>query len=168
MIWLAAVPLLLVLALLQSAVLRQLPFLDGGVDLLLLAVLCWNLLDPEDGLIWAFLAGFFADLFTGGPPGLTPIAFLLAGFLVGHLHGRLRTDSPPIVMAITLGGTILAQLSLLLLLLISGRTIDPGYAFAYTILPTAFLNTVCSVPVYLLLRSLHRASRPPAKTAAEE
>jgi rod shape-determining protein MreD len=168
MIWLAAVPLLFFLTLLQSTILRQLPFLDGGVDLLLLAVLCWNLLDPEQGLIWAFLAGLFADLFTGGPIGLTPIAFLAAGFLVGYLHGRLRTDSPPILMAIALAGTVIAQLSLLAMLTVFGRSIDPGFAFAYVILPTAFLNTVLSVPVYLLLRRLHRVSRPPAKTAVEE
>jgi rod shape-determining protein MreD len=168
MIWLAAVPLLFILALLQSSVLRQLTFLSGGLDLLFLAVLCWNLLDPEEGLIWAFLAGLFADLFTGGPPGLTPIAFLLAGFLAGQVHGRLRTDSPPLVMAIALFGTVISQLALLALLIALGRTLDPGYSLVYVTLPTVFLNTLFAIPVYLPLRWLHRITRPPAKTAVEE
>lgn len=168
MAWLLAVPLLFLLALLQSAVLRQIPFLDGGLDLLLLVVICWNLLDPEEGLVWALLAGVFADLFTGGPAGVTPIAYLLAGFMIGQLHGRLRTDSPSVVMAIALFGTVIAHLALIALLMLLGRTMDAGFALAYITLPTAFLNTLCAIPVYLLLRRTYHGIHPPAATVAEE
>jgi rod shape-determining protein MreD len=168
MIWLLAVPLLALSALVQSAVLRQIPFLSGGLDLPLLIVVCWSLLAPDQSLGWAVLAGAFADLFTGGVFGATPIAFLLAAYTIGQLHGRLQTDSPPVVMAITLFGTVLAHLALILLLILTGRTIDVGYALAYITLPTAFLNTLAAIPVYLTLRRLHRTTRPPGVAAAEE
>jgi rod shape-determining protein MreD len=156
MIWAIAVPLLAVLSLLQTTVLRHILLLDGNLDLLLLAVLCWSLLRPEEGMLWAVLAGFFCDIFTGGPFGVTSIAYLFAAFCIGFLHGRLRTHSPIVVMAIALSVTILAHLTTVALLVVFGRTLEVGYLLMYVTLPTAFLNTLFSVPVYLALRPLHR------------
>ena len=160
MIWAIAVPLLAVLSLLQAAILRHIPLLDGNLDLLLLAVLCWSLLRPEEGMIWAVLAGFFSDIFTGGPFGVTSIAYLFAAFCISFLHGRLRTHNPIVVMAIALFGTILAHLTAIALLVIFGRTLEIGYLLLYVTLPTAFLNTAGAVPVYLTLRPLHRIGVP--------
>jgi rod shape-determining protein MreD len=160
MIWAIAVPLLAVLSLLQTTVLRHIVLLDGNLDLLLLAVLCWSLLRPEEGMIWAVLAGFFCDIFTGGPFGVTSFAYLFAAFCISYLHGRLRTHSPIVVMAIALSGTILAHLAMVALLTVFGRTLEVGYLLMYVTLPTAFLNTLFSVPVYLALRPLHRIGVP--------
>ncbi len=160
MIWWIAIPLLALTSLLQTTILRQIPFLDGSVDLLLLAVVCWSLLRPEEGMGWALAAGFFSDIFTGGPFGLTPIAYLLTAFCVGLLHGRLRTHSPIAVMAIALFGTVLAHLAMIAMLALFGRSFDFGYVLTYVTLPTAFLNTVLSVPVYLGLRRLHVIGMP--------
>jgi rod shape-determining protein MreD len=126
----------------------------------LLAVLCWSLLRPEEGMIWGVLAGFFADIFSGGPFGATSIAFLFAAFCVGLLHGRLRTHNPIVVMAIGLFGTILSHLVIVMLLVLSGKSLEVGYLLMYVTLPSAFLNTVLSVPVYLPLRRLHRIGLP--------
>jgi rod shape-determining protein MreD len=160
MIWVIAVPLLALLALLQTTVFRHILLLDGNLDMLLLAVLCWSMLRPEEGMIWAVAAGFFCDLFTGGPFGVTSIAFLFAAFCISYLHGRLRTHSPIVVMAVALFGTILAHLAMVALLVVFGRTLEVGYLLLYVTLPTAFLNTLCSVPVYLALRPLHRLGVP--------
>ena len=160
MIWGIAIPLLALLSLLQTTVLRQIPLLDGNLDLLLLAVLCWSLLRPEEGMIWAVAAGFFCDLFSGGPFGVTSIAFLFAAFCIGYLHGRLRTHNPVVVMAIGLFGTILTHLVLIALLVVFGRPLSIGDMLLYVTLPTAFLNTLGSVPVYLALRRMHRIGVP--------
>jgi rod shape-determining protein MreD len=160
MIWAIAVPLLAVLSLLQTTVFRHILLLDGNLDLLLLVVLCWSLLRPEEGMIWAVLAGFFCDIFTGGPFGVTSIAYLFAAFCISYLHGRLRTHSPIVVMAIALFGTILAHLATVALLVLFGRTLEVGYLLMYVTLPTAFLNTLGAVPVYLGLRSVHRIGVP--------
>jgi rod shape-determining protein MreD len=160
MIWWIAVPLLAVLSLLQTTIFRQILLLDGNLDLLLVAVLCWSLLRPEEGMVWAVAAGCFSDLFSGGPFGLTAIAYLFTAFSVGQLHGRLRTHSPVVVMAIALFGTVLTHLVSIALLALFGRNLDIGYLLLYVTLPTAFLNTLCAVPVYLLLRRLHLVGAP--------
>ena len=160
MIWWFAVPLLASTAVWQSTILRQVTFLDGSLDLLLVMVVCWSLLRPEEGLGWALAAGAFSDIFTGGPFGATAIAYLLTAFAVGWLHGRLRTHSPIAVMAIVLAGSALAHLAMIALLALFGRGTDIGYVLPYVTLPTAFLNTVCAVPVYLGLRGAHRFGKP--------
>jgi rod shape-determining protein MreD len=161
MIWWLAVPSLGVLAVLQSSVLRQLTFLEGGLDLLLLVVICWSLLRPEEGLVWALLAGLFADLFSGGPFGTTSLAYLATASLVGLLHGRFRTDHPVIVMVTALFATAAAYIVTMLILLFFGHAMAFGYYLIYIILPTAFLNTLFAAPVYLSLRRLHHATLPP-------
>jgi rod shape-determining protein MreD len=157
MIWFLSVPLLALLALLQTAVFRQILFLDGSLDLLLVAVVCWSLLRPEEGLVWALLGGVFADIFSGGPFGTTSIAFLLVAISIGGLHGRLWTHSPMAVMAIALFGTLIAHLASVAMLVLFGHSLEVGYLLTYVTLPTAFLNTIASVPVYLVLRRLHFA-----------
>jgi rod shape-determining protein MreD len=168
MVWLLAVPLLTLLALLQSAILRQMTFLEGSLDLLLLTVLCWSLLRPEEGMVWGILAGTMSDLLSGGPFGVTALAYLLAAFMAGQLHGRLWTDSPLVVMSIALFGIVLSHLATIALLILLGHSLDVGYVVAYVTLPTAFLSTLLAVPVYLMLRWLHRILLPPARLAEEE
>jgi len=51
MVWAIAIPLLALVAVLQSAVLRQIEFAGGNLDLLLLVVLCWSMLRPKEGLL---------------------------------------------------------------------------------------------------------------------
>jgi rod shape-determining protein MreD len=160
MIWFLAVPLLALLALLQSTIFRQILFLDGSLDLLILAVICWSMLRPEEGLVWALLAGLLADLFSGGPFGVTAIAYLLVAIGIGALHGRLWTHSPMAVMAIALFGTVIAHLASIAMLILFGHSLEVGYLLTYVTLPTAFLNTICSVPVYLILRRLHCIGAP--------
>ena len=93
---------------------------------------------------------------------MTSIAYLFAAFCIGYLHGRLRTHSPIVVMAIALFGTILAHLAMIALLVaIRPDASRSAICSLYVTLPTAFLNTLCSVPVYLALRPLHRRSAFP-------
>jgi rod shape-determining protein MreD len=160
MIWFLTVPLLALLALLQTAVFRQILFLDGNLDLLLVAVIYWSLLRPEEGLAWAMLAGIFADIFSGGPFGITSIAYLLVAVSIGALHGRLWTHGPLAVMATALFGTVVAHLASVAMLVLFGHTLEVGYLLTYVTLPTAFLNTIASVPVYLALRRLHFLGAP--------
>ena len=160
MTWWIAVPSMALAALLQTTIFRQILLLDGSPDLLLVAVICWSLLRPEEGMAWALIAGTFSDLFTGGPFGLTAVAYLVACLAVGYLHGHLRTHSPPAVMAITLFGTVLEHLAMIALLALFGQRLEIGYATPYITLPAAFLNTLCAVPVYLSLYRLHIAGTP--------
>ncbi|MGD0574710.1 MAG: rod shape-determining protein MreD [Anaerolineales bacterium] len=169
MIWIIAVPLLILAALLQSAVLTQIQIFGGSLGLPLLMVLCWSILRPEEGLGWAALGGLFSDLLSGGPLGSTSIAFTIAALAAGQLQGRLWGRHPLIIMALALLGTGISHLVSLALLGFTGRPVDVGFALAYVTLPTAFFNTLFVLPVYGLLSRLHYATRgKPAVSELEE
>jgi rod shape-determining protein MreD len=168
MIWLFSLPLLVFIAIVQSSLLSQLRFLGGGVDLALVTVVCWSLLRPEEGLAWGAVAGLCCDVLSGGPFGMTSIAFVLSAFLAGQLHGQLWITSPLAIMAVTLSGTVLSQGVAILILLLFNYSLDLTYATLYIALPTAFLNMIVSVPVFLLIRRLHTATLPPMLELEEE
>jgi rod shape-determining protein MreD len=168
MIWLLSLPLLFFIAILQSSLLSQFRFLGGGADLALTAVICWSLLRPDEGLAWAVIVGAFNDFLSGGPFGISCIAFVLAAFLAGQLHGRLWTNSPLAIMAATLTGTIVSQGVVILILMVLNYSLDVAYAAIYIFLPTAFLNMIISVPVYLFLHRLHAGTLPPALIVEED
>ncbi len=160
MIWIIAAPLLALVAVLQSAVLRQIQFAGGNLDLLFLIILCWSMLRPTEGLVWAALGGLFADLLSGGPFGATAVVYLLASLAAGQIQGRLWGNHPLIVMGLALLGTGMSHLLGLAILGLIGRPLDVGYALAYVTLPTAFINVALVLPVYSVLRALDRATRP--------
>jgi rod shape-determining protein MreD len=167
MIWLISLPMLVLIAILQSSLLSQLRFLDGGIDLALVMIICWSLLRPDEGLAWGAIVGALCDFLSGGPFGTTSIAFVLAALLAGQLHGRLWITSPLAIMAVTLIGTILSETILILFLVAFNYSLDIPYAILYIALPTTFLNMVVSVPIYLSLYRLHKWTMPP-KLAVEE
>jgi rod shape-determining protein MreD len=166
LIWIIAVPLLMVAALLQSALLARIQIFGGSLGLVLLMVLSWSILRPEEGLIWAALGGAFCDLLSGGPLGGTAIGFILAALAAGQIQGRLWGRHPLIIMSIALLGTGISHLVTLALLEILGRPVDVGYALAFVTLPTAFFNTLFVLPIYALFSRLHEVTR--GKTIVRE
>ena len=72
-----AVPLMAVLAVVQTSVLPRFPVLGAVPQLLFLVALAWGILRGlEQGLFWAFIAGFFVDLFSLAPLGISSLAFM--------------------------------------------------------------------------------------------
>ena len=160
MIWAIAVPLLALVAVLQSAVLRQIEFAGGNLDLLLLVVLCWSMLRPKEGLVWAVVGGFAADLLSGGPFGGPAIVYLVTSLAAGQIQGRVWGSHPLIIMGLALLGTGTTHLLGLAILSLTGRPLDVGYTLAYVTLPTAFINVAMVLPVFSALRALDRFAGP--------
>ena len=78
-----AVPLMALLAILQAALLTRLPILGLVPQLPFLVALAWGLLqEPEEGLVWGFVAGFFVDLLSAAPLGSTSLAWMISIFVV--------------------------------------------------------------------------------------
>ncbi|MFT5195515.1 MAG: hypothetical protein ACI9EW_001133 [Cellvibrionaceae bacterium] len=74
-----AIPILLMLTILQVSVLTVLPILDQVVQPVVLCAIAWGMLRGlGDGLIWAFMGGLFLDLFSIGPWGGHSIAIMLS------------------------------------------------------------------------------------------
>lgn len=145
-----AVPLMLLLAVLETAVLSHLPLFNQTPQLPFLVALSWGLLrDLEEGVIWAFIGGILLDLFSVTPLGLTPLAWMVAiamAILIIRPLTRSRVILPTLVAALA---TILyLGLGMLLLRLFGYQVTSLVTA---VLLPMAMLHALLILPIYWLM-----------------
>jgi len=155
----AAIPLMALLAIVQTAILPRFPIAGVEPQLLFLLALAWGLVRGlEEGLVWAFIAGIWADLFSLSPMGLSSLAFM-AGVSVPIL---LQPMMPPRRLPVTalLGalGTLLYLLVYVVALGLLGRGLSA--AGVAGLLPIVLLHAVFILPIYYVVQSLLRVLQP--------
>jgi rod shape-determining protein MreD len=116
-----AMPLMIVLAIIQTAVLPLFPSMALMPQVPLLVILSRGLLrGVNDGVLWAFVAGISLDLFSASPLGLTSLA-LMAAILIVIWIGRVLPPNRLLLPTLLCGlATIIWQLLYLLLLRLFG------------------------------------------------
>jgi len=184
------IPLMVVLTILQSTLLPQFPIFGVTPQLWLLATIAWALLRGwQEGIIWAFVAGLFVDLFSVTPLGVTSLALMAAVGVVVLLQRNLPAYRVVIPVILTVIGTLFFWLVYLFLLrIIIPITVDQiqflgiselasstratnlmddivyGYAFrgpiVRYILLTALLHSLLVLPLYWGLSMVEQMFRP--------
>lgn len=152
-----AVPVMMFLTLVQAAVLPYFPILGMTPQLPFLVALAWGLLRGiEEGVVWAFVAGFFLDLFSISPMGVTSLTFMIAILAVTWI-GQALPSSRVILPAVL---AALATLLALFFQLLLGRLLG-HFAGWQSFLPAlAVLHAGLILPVYWLIYTLDRIFRP--------
>jgi rod shape-determining protein MreD len=154
-----AIPLMAILAIGQTAVLPRFPILGQLPPLPLLVALAWGLLRGiDEGIIWAFIAGFFVDIFSIGPMGVTSLTYIVAVTAVLWIQQAFPTSRVflPILLAglVTIIQLILYLFILRLLGVLSTFQVEPS------LLLTILINAILILPIYWLLFMIDRRIRP--------
>lgn len=154
-----AIPLMAALAILHSSVLSRLPVLGLAPQLLFLVALAWGIVRGlEEGLIWAFIAGLFADLFSLAPLGLSALAFMAGVGLPLLLQRALPPRRLLVAMFMAALGTIIYLAVYAVGLRVFGYGI--GLAGLAETLPLIGFHAVLILPIYLITDSFLRTFRP--------
>ena len=125
-----AIPLMAILAILQSTLLPRFPIFGIVPQLWFVATIAWTLLNGlRQGLIWALIAGIIVDLFSASPLGVTTLALMASVALVVFIQRHFPESR--MLMPVVLG--VIATLvfwfvDLLLLRIVMPLTIG-GYEF---------------------------------------
>jgi len=154
-----AIPVMVGLAVLQTAVLPRFPVLGLVPQLSFLVALSWALLRSlEEGLAWGFIAGISLDLFSIAPLGTTAVAYMAALFAVVSLIRVLPENRffIPVVMAAL--GSIVYLLVYLIFMRLLG--FSSSVETAVTLAPLILLNAGFMLPVYWLIYSIDRVIHP--------
>ena len=154
-----ALPLLLGLAVVQTAVLHHFTILSMSPQLPFLVALAWGLLHSRDeGLIWGFVAGLCMDIFSIGPFGLTALVYVVAimvALMVNDAFPVSRVLMPTLMAGLA---TVIAFILNLLVLRVFGHIQNFQ---AITFLPTlVLLNSIAILPIYWLIFVLENKFRP--------
>jgi rod shape-determining protein MreD len=154
-----AVPLMVILTVLQTAVLPYFPLFGVTPSLPFLVALAWGLLrGVNEGVVWAFIAGFFMDLFTAAPVGGLALTYMIAVLAASVINEVLPTNRTVIPMLLAAMATIIQQLLYAVFLAIFGYSIVQ--VIAASLLPTVLLNTFLILPIYWLLYLIQRTIWP--------
>jgi rod shape-determining protein MreD len=154
-----AIPVMLLLAVVQTAVLPHFPILGLVPQVPFLVALAWGLLrGMNEGIVWAFIGGLLLDLFSVAPMGVTSLSFMLAILAVIWIENAMPADRffIPVIMAIA--ATVIYLLVYLILLRLLGYPTTLQGAAA--LLPTAILHGALILPIYWLMAYLDRIFRP--------
>lgn len=185
-----AFPLMLVLLILQVTISPHIQITGVEPQLLFLITVSWGLFfGLQPGLIWAFIAGIFIDLFSVGPAGASSLA-LMSAVAVAVLAKQLLPPNQ-ILMPALLGGV--ASLVFWFVYIILLRVLVPvmidsldflsvsglvegargqdlisdvasnyglGGSVGNLVLRSTLLHSLLMVPTYWALRTLNRLFTP--------
>jgi len=97
-----ALPLMVILVVLQSALLPRFPVFGVVPQLMFVATIAWALLRGlREGLVWAFIAGLFYDLFSAGPLGISSLSLMAAVAIAIYIQRSFPESR--IILPIVLG-----------------------------------------------------------------
>ncbi len=162
MIYLIGIPLLLILAILQSSVFGYLTLLDGRPDLVLLAVLSWSLAGRHnEAMVLGLIGGLILDLFSGLPFGTHAIILVFVIYLATSFESRFWEAHLLLPLSISLIASLLFHGLGIGTILLMGRSLDFTYVLTRVILPSTFLNLVLVLPAAQLAEGLRIRLYPP-------
>ena len=154
-----AIPLMLVLGLVETAVLPHFPIFGTIPQLAFLVALAWGLLyGVEEGAVWAFFAGVFTDLFSISPVGVSSLAFMVAITAVIWTTQALPASRLLLPLALAGLATVISFIVELVLLRLFGTIADFQ---SIILLPNILLLHILAIlPIYWLLYFINRTVRP--------
>jgi len=161
-----SVPIMMLVAALQVTVIPQISFFGGRPDLVMLVVVTWALNSTlEQAVLWAFVGGICRDLLSAAPIGTSIIGLLLIIFAIHAIREQLFSVGIFTLIWVSLVGTVIEELTILIILLVSG--FQPEFAnqlgyrviidqFRLFIVPTIVYNLIGIIPVYIIVRIIQR------------
>jgi rod shape-determining protein MreD len=155
------IPLLLLLALLQSTAASRLQIGQVKPDLVLLLVIVGTLLyGGRSGILWGFVGGIGLDLFSNGPLGASSLALMAAAMVASLGHRPLSRFNIFVPLAAAALGTLayasvyLAILAVLNAMDWFARDLPFLDAMRYIVLPATLYNTAIMLLMLPLLNRM--------------
>lgn len=162
MAYIIGVPVLALLAILQSSVLSEISLIDGRPDMVLLAVVAWALTGRwREAMVLGLVGGLFLDLLSGLPLGASSITLVVVAFLVSLLEGRFWEAHFLTPFGVVLVASLLYHVAGFVALTVTGFGIDMLTALRNVVLPSTFLNIVLALPASALAEGLRESLFPP-------
>lgn len=150
-----AIPVLGLVAALQSSVLADLRLVSGRPDFVLLLIVAWGIRGRlEEGIFWAFVGGIIQDLLSVQPLGISVVVPLIIVFIANGIARQLYQVNLLLILGLTIAATIGQQIMRGIGLMLVGLTPDWIDIIRYALLPTLALHLVLILPVYALVRGV--------------
>jgi len=152
---LISIPLLGGLAIIQSAILSEVPLLLGTSDLVLIVLLAWALQDEvKKAWQWSLVGGGIMTLLSGLPFGVYLATYLGATFIARYIRRRVWKLPFLGMLTATLIGTLLVQITSWLARWATGVLLPIETMLTLIVLPSLLLNLLLTVPIFYIIKDL--------------
>lgn len=124
-------------------------------DLILVVVISFALLEgPAVGATAGFGGGLLKDLLLAGPKGLTGLAYLIVGYVVGIVRPYVQSTSVLLPMAGIFSGSLAGSAIYVILAALLGQSLGPPRRVIEVVFLTAVYNTILVPFVYPVVRKV--------------
>ncbi len=152
---LIAIPILAGLLILQTAVLNQIPLLQGSADLVFLSLVAWSLQKRvKTAWAWAIIGGLLVGFVSAAPQGVYLIGYIFT-VAIGLLLRQRIWNVPILAMLIaTFSGTLILDGLTMLTLRLTDAPLAIGASINLIVLPSLLLNMILALPFYVIFGDL--------------
>jgi rod shape-determining protein MreD len=145
-------PLILLLAVMEAAVLPLFRVSGLQPNLVLVLLICWLMLrGPNEAFVLIPFGGFVLGLVDGATLGTALLALAPLALLHEVRGAQLREGGFVLTVVFTVIMTLIYNLTYLLVFTVSGESGSWVAATTRVIIPTAFLNVVILLPIYFFV-----------------
>ena len=154
---LLALPVLVVMLILQSAILSRMTLLHGTTDLVLLAVIAWSLQKRvQTAWLWGIIGGLLVTIASNLPPGVSLASYLLAVGMALVLRQRVWQVPILSMFVATILGTLIIQGLAYLVLRLNGLPLPVLTVINQITLPSILLNLLVAIPIFAIMSDFAR------------
>ena len=141
--------MLSLLAILQSSLISRLPLLQETPDLIMLTLIAWSLQKRvQTAWQWSIIGGLVVSLFSAVPFGVYLVGYGLTTGLTLVLRRRVWQVPVLAMFLVSFLGTLITQGITLLVLRLTGSSIQLLDALNLITLPSILMNLLFAVPIY--------------------
>lgn len=163
---LIAIPLLILVVIVQSAIVPVFSLLAGYADVMLVLLAAWALQEGVDTAFqWALLGGLMISMVSRLPWFIYLGGYLCVVLFARALQGRVWQVPLLAMFTVTFLGTVFIHLLSYVYLGFSGRGVALSDAMGLVTLPSVLLNLVIAIPVFGMMRDLARWVVPTQEAA---
>ena len=152
-----AIPILLVVSVLQMVIISQLPLLHGNADLLLLTILSWGLNEKAKNVyIIAIFAGLLVGFISAVPFPLPVLIYIAAAWISRQIHSRIWQSPFLAMLLITFISTIFQHMLTIVVLQVMDIKIPFLMSVKEVTIPSLVINLILALPIYLIISDITR------------
>jgi len=145
--------LILTALLLQTTVLPHLALFRVVPDLMLVVVICIGLVrGPSSGATAGFVGGMLRDLLLDAPTGLSALAYVTVGYVVGAIRPYVQSSNVAVPLVGVFAGSVVGTAFYTMLALLLGVPAQPIDRLAQVIVLTGVYNTLLVPFAYPVVR----------------
>lgn len=150
-----AIPVMLVLTILQITAVSRIVLFNGTADLVLLAVAAWGVRERgKNVFLWAFIGGLLIS-FTSAMPLFSPIIPYMVIALIARIFQDRLWQAPILSLIIVVfAGTLFQHVFNIILIQLDGVNLGFIESIQKVTLPSLLLNFFFLFPVYVLITDI--------------